>query len=131
MLLSEQNKAVREVYPPEHRFGARGAYPAGVLSAPTPEALMAAFLRDGSGALKRGPGLVYGLTARGAATVLDTSATVATQSGEIVHLNLEDGAWKLSTWEPAIAQNLERIQANHATLKRNLDTVKRANQKTP
>ena len=32
MLLTEQREAVNTVYPPEHRFGARGAYPAGVLA---------------------------------------------------------------------------------------------------
>ena len=130
MLLQEQNLAVRTDYPPEHRFGARGAYPEGVLSAASPEALMAALLRSGSGKLKRGPGLVFGLTCRGSAVILDTSATVATQSGETVHLNLEDGTWKLSIWESAIEQNLERIQANHATLKRNLETVRKTSGKT-
>ena len=128
MLLQEQNRAVREDYPPEHRFGARGAYPEGVLSAPGPAALMAAFLRDRSSQLKRSPGLTFGLSARGSATVLDTSATVATQSGETIHLNLEDGAWRLSIWEASFEQNLERIQANHTTLQRNLETVKKTKQ---
>ena len=116
-------------HPPEHRFGARGAYPEGVLSASTPQTLMAAFLRTGSAQLKRGPGLTYGLSARGSATVLDASATVSTQSGETIHLVFEDDAWKLSTWEPSIAQNLERIQANHTTLKRNVETVRKASGK--
>jgi hypothetical protein len=123
LLLTEQNEAVSKVYPPEHRFGARGAYPAGVLSAKTPKALMAALIRDKAEKLKLGPGLAFGLTARGSATVLDTSATVATQSGETVHLNLEDGQWRVTIWEPAIAQVLERIQANHTILKSNLKAI--------
>ncbi len=124
LLLQEQNNAVSTVYPPEHRFGARGAYPAGALSAKTPQALMATLIKDRAEKLKLGPGLSFGLTARGSATVLDTSATVATQSGETIHLNLEDGHWRVTIWEPPVAQVLERVQANHAILKSNLKAIK-------
>ena len=120
----KQYATIKRSYPPEYAMGAWGAYPPGVISATTLDALFEAFIKERFEALKRGPGLTYGLSASGAPVVLGSTATVATKSGESVPFVLEEGRWRTTVFEATLLRNLERIGLNQRTLQENIAALK-------
>lgn len=119
-LLKEQRAAITTHYPEDHVPAARTAYSDGVLDAPDSAALFAALLAEELAALEATPGLKYGMSALGAATIDGDRATVPTQSGETVELVKEGDRWKITAFERPVEQNLNRVKLNQQTLTENL-----------
>lgn len=118
-LLVEQRQMIEDKYPKEDAAGAR-AYPPGVLEAKDSLALFGALIARDIKALKHGPGLLRGMTTRGASTGDDRRRVVPTHSNESIEFVLEDGQWKATAFEHNLEASLQSVTLNQKTFEENL-----------
>ena len=119
--LQVQKRAIDEKYRESDRAAARQAFPPGVLKAQDSGELFVALVRPQLGTLETSPGLKWGLTAMGQATIIEDRASVPTQSGETIEFVLEGERWKTTVFERPLEQNLNRVRLNEQTLIENLE----------